>query len=378
MRTRLLSEARIVTDYIRWIILPTPEALSFYHDDFHISTGLLSPWTTLAGILCLFALVGVALQLRRRQPLLSLGLLLYLGCHLLTGTILPLELIYEHRNYFASLGLLLAVIPPLVALPISTHKAPPLWLTRRALLGGLFAIWIGLTAITATAWSNPLRLAEELAGRAPDSPRAQYELGRTYIIYSRYDPASPFTRMAYAPLERAAALPKSSILPEQALIFMNARMHLPLREAWWDSLIGKLQARKPGVQDESSLAALTDCQRNGLCDLPPQKMIEAFVSALDHRAPSPRLLATYADYAWNVLSDQPLALRMIAQCVSGAPHEPAYRITYASMLLASGKPAEAKQQIDALKALNIGGSLDGSIQRLTDRLMYLPADAPNE
>ena len=48
--TRLLSEARIVVDYIVWTLLPTPGALSFYHDNFHISTGLLTPWTTLASI----------------------------------------------------------------------------------------------------------------------------------------------------------------------------------------------------------------------------------------------------------------------------------------------------------------------------------------
>ena len=50
LRTRLLSEARIVVDYMRWTLLPTPNALSFYHDDFHISSGLLTPWTTLASI----------------------------------------------------------------------------------------------------------------------------------------------------------------------------------------------------------------------------------------------------------------------------------------------------------------------------------------
>src|SRR3546814_4880875 len=63
--------------------------------------------------------------------------------------------------------------------------------------------WTTLTAITAYAWGNPLRLAEDLVARAPMSPRAQYELGRTYIIYSHYDPASPFTRLAYSPLEKA-------------------------------------------------------------------------------------------------------------------------------------------------------------------------------
>ncbi len=38
--TRLLSELRVVVDYMGWTLLPTPSALSFYHDDFSISTGL--------------------------------------------------------------------------------------------------------------------------------------------------------------------------------------------------------------------------------------------------------------------------------------------------------------------------------------------------
>ncbi len=111
LHTRLLSEARIVSDYIGWTLLPTPGALSFYHDDFAVSTGLLSPWTTLAGIALLASMAAMAVLVRHRRPLVALGLALYLGCHLLTGTVLPLELIYEHRNYFASFGLLLAVIP---------------------------------------------------------------------------------------------------------------------------------------------------------------------------------------------------------------------------------------------------------------------------
>src|SRR6185312_12970333 len=117
MGTRLLSEARIVVDYIGWTLLPTPPALSFYHDDFNVSTGLLSPWTTLACMLVLVALVAFAVWVRKRQPLLALGIALFLGCQLLTGTILPLELIYEHRNYFASYGLLLAIVPLLAAPP---------------------------------------------------------------------------------------------------------------------------------------------------------------------------------------------------------------------------------------------------------------------
>jgi hypothetical protein len=290
MGTRLLSEARIVADYIVWTLLPTPHALSFYHDDFRISTGLLSPWTTLASVVVLAVVVAGVFALRKRRPLAALGLALYLGCHLLTGTILPLELIYEHRNYFASFGLLLALMP-LLAAPrelagehantaararsLVFERPLPLSLPRHVLLAGLLALWTTQTATTAYAWGDPLRLAQDLSVRAPGSPRAQYELGRTYIIYSHYDPDSVFTREAYAPLERAMQLPDSSILPEQALIFMNARMHLPIKDAWWSSLIAKLKAHKPGVQDESSLGALTQCAREGLCQLPTQPMLDA-------------------------------------------------------------------------------------------------------
>jgi hypothetical protein len=364
--TRLLSEARIVVDYIIWTLLPTPHALSFYHDNFIISTGLWHPWTTLPCIVILAAMALLVPVLRKRWPLVSLGIALFFGAHLLTATILPLELVYEHRNYFASFGLLLAVIP---LLTIGIWRQAPQWtqsfvLARSTALVTLMLLWTFETAITAIAWGSPLSLAESLASRAPNSPRAEYELGRTYIIYSHYDPSSPFTALAYAPLERAAALPHSSILPEQALIFMNARMHLPLKDAWWDSMIEKLKSRPAGVQDESSLGALTECSRDHGCDLPPRRMIDAYLAALSHPNPSARLLSMYGDYAWNILGDHELGLRMADAAVKASPNEPAYRITRIRMLAAQGRDTEAKQALRQLKSLNIGGRLNDDLTQL--------------
>ncbi|MBD8880531.1 hypothetical protein IHE49_08550 [Rhodanobacter sp. 7MK24] len=361
--SRLLSEARIVCGYLAWTLLPTPHALSFYHDQVRVSTGLLTPWTTLASLLGLIALVAAMFRLRRRQPLVALGIALYLGCHLLTGTILPLELVYEHRNYFASLGVLLAVVPWLAE--AGREATAWLWL-RRIALASLMLWWTVLTAITAFAWSNPLRLAQELAERAPDSPRAQYELGRTYIIYSHYDPASLYTRLAYAPLEKAASFPESSILPQQALIFMNSRMGLPLKTEWWDSMIAKLKERPPGVQDESSLVALVQCSRDGACPLPTDRMIQAFQAALAH--PTPRLQAAYADYAWNVLDDHALGIRMIESAVKGAPSEPAYQVTMIRMLASQEQRDEAIKALNRLRLLDTGGRLDSQLGELSNLL----------
>jgi hypothetical protein len=377
--TRLLSETRIVVDYIGWTLLPTPGALSFYHDNFRVSTGLLSPWSTLTSLILLICLAGSAVWLRRRLPLVALGIALFLGCQVLTATILPLELIYEHRNYFASFGLLLVVVPPLVIFKqvpetINDTRKVALPLFCGILLGGMLLLWTAETTFTAVAWGESLRLAENLANRAPDSPRAQYELGRTYIIYSGYDPNSPYTQLAYAPLARSAALPGSSILPEQALIFMNSRMHLPLKDAWWSSMIAKLKARQSGVQDDSSLAALVSCELDGSCELPANRMKEAFQAALTHPSPSARLQATYSDYAWNVLGDKQLALEMINGAVKAAPNESAYRITQIRMLVAQGYPAQARDALTELRRLNIGGQLDGSLKELST----LPGMQPSE
>lgn len=387
LRTRLLSEARVVVDYVMWTLLPTPHSLSFYHDNFVISAGLLKPWTTLASVIFLALLVTLAIWLRKSRPLAALGLGLFLGCQLLTATVIPLELIYEHRNYFASFGLLLAIIPRLTASAESSeidtsianpngHRAGLLkrgmagWknqslaLPRYVLTGGLLICWTSLTAITAYTWGNPLRLAEDLSIRAPDSPRAQYELGRTYIIYSHYDASSPFTPLVYAPLEKAAALPDSSILAEQALIFFNARMHRPLKDVWWKSMIAKLTARKSTVQDESSLSALTRCANDYSCDLPVPHMMAAFGAALSHPNPSPRLLATYSDYVWHQLNDHDLGERMIADAVRAAPNEPAYQITLIRMLVAIGRTSEARVALNQLTTLNIGGRLNPSLEEL--------------
>lgn len=366
LSTRLMSEARIIPSYAIWTLLPTPGALSFYHDNFHISTGPLSPWTTIVGFIAILIMLGMGLGLRKRMPLLALGLQLFIGCHLLTGTILPLELIYEHRNYFASIGLLLALVPALSATLNEQDRA--MLFARRISLAALWILWAGFTTLTAQAWGNPLTLAEELAARAPDSPRAQYELGRTYIIYSNYDPGSPFTRMAYAPLERAATLPGSSILPEQALIFMNSRMHLPLKESWWNTMTGKLKARAPTVQDESSLSALVQCSRTGQCDLPKQQMVDAFLAALSHPRPGARILASYSDYAWSVLDDKSLGLRMAIEALHTNPNEPAYHITVIRMLIAQGRLDDARQAIKSLELLNYGGRLNSSIADLRSRL----------
>lgn len=371
---RLLSEARIVVDYVSWTIFPTHD-LSFYHDDFVISRGLFAPWTTAACMALLVLTIAAIWFGRRRAQVATLGAALFFACHTLTATVLPLELIYEHRNYFASFGLLLALFSVLLGWMgrASTTR------TSRQLGVAVIVIALGawsiVTAGTAYAWGEPLRLARELADRGPASARAQYELGRMYVILSGYKATSPYTPLAYAPLQRSAAIPGSSILAEQALIFLNARMSAPIDPSWWDSITRKLKARVATVQDESSLDALATCQRDNRCNLPVERMVEAFMAAVSHPNPSARLLAIYGSYAWNSMDDNELARRLLAESVAKAPREPAYRSTLIRMQLDDGLVGPARENLAVLRHMDHAGELAGDIADI-EKSMPKPPDAP--
>ncbi len=343
MATRLLSEARVVVDYIGWTLLPLPQALSFYHDDFVISRGLLSPWTTLASLLFLVLLAALLPWLARRSPVTALGIALFLGAHLLTGTVLPLELIFEHRNYFASFGLLLALVPWL------SRPALPFMSARRIILGVLLLWWIGLTAWTAHAWGEPLRLARELAVRAPDSPRAQFGYGRELLTRSGYDLQSPLLAQAFSVLDQAGAMPGSSILPEETLILTYSLMQKTAETRWWDRLIAKLAAKAPSSEDVDALAALVGCARDRRCRLPHASMQAALDAAESHPRRNAKLLTIRGDWAWSVLGDRTTGERYASAAVDAQPNDADARITLIRMNIVIGNLAKAQQQLDALR-----------------------------
>lgn len=367
---RLLTEARVLVAYIAWTFIPLPGWLSFYHDHFPVSTGLTQPWTTLPALVVIAAWAALIFVVRRRRPLLALGLAWYLAAHSLTGTILPLELVFEHRNYFASYALLLAALPLLWPLPDTSADAQSVPERRptQLLVGALLVFWSLFTALSALAWSHPLRLAVELAGRAPHSPRAQYELGRTALVLSAYDPHSPLIETAQQAFETAARLPGASILPEQALIYMNARMNRPIAENWWQHMFEKIRAHPPSAEEDGAIMALTRCARDGDCALPVDKMIELYATALSHPNPRAGLLIAYGDYAWNVLHDPALAERLVRDAVAAAPREHTYRITLIKMLIATGQTEAARAELATLERQNRLGDLDAVLAPLYDAL----------
>jgi len=105
---RLLTEPRVLLFYLFQIFYPIESRFSLEHE-VQLSSGLLSPVTTLFAILMIFLLVVTAVLLRRKIPFVSFAILFYFMNHFVESTILPLEIIFEHRNYLPSMFIFLPV-----------------------------------------------------------------------------------------------------------------------------------------------------------------------------------------------------------------------------------------------------------------------------
>lgn len=163
---RLLTQARVVCDYLSLLWLPHPYTPGLFNDAFALSTGLLSPPSTLLAIAFLAALLGGAIALRRRAPAWSLAILFYFAGQLLESSVIPLELYYEHRNYLPAMPMFWPLALWL------TGDGAVIWL-RRALMLVLPLMLAGMTFMRADLWGNAQQQAILWAAKNPASPRAQ-------------------------------------------------------------------------------------------------------------------------------------------------------------------------------------------------------------
>ena len=169
---RVLTEARIVWFYIFQIFVPNVSWLTFYHDDFVISTDLLTPPSTLLAVLGRIVLVALAAIIVRRAPLVGFGIFWFYGGHLLESTMFPLELIFEHRNYLPMFGLYVAVLAlPFYLNGLAGHAKRFILCIAILIAGAAFA-----TSIRAVNWGSPLRVIVE-AEHKPNSARANFDAG---------------------------------------------------------------------------------------------------------------------------------------------------------------------------------------------------------
>jgi tetratricopeptide (TPR) repeat protein len=325
---RLLTQPRVLWHYLSLVALPLPSRL---HLDYAwpVSTGLLSPPTTLPALLGVFGLAGWAVALRRTAPLATLAVGWFLVALSIEQSVLPIDLVFEHRLYFSALGLFLlagwaAASFRFAGRPVGAWAAVAL---AAALAAGTHA--------RNEVWRDPARLYADPAAAAPGRSRSLVNAGRELIRQGKLDEAERVLR-------RALALDPSEVLARAHLgrIAME-RGRLEEAATWLRSAV------VAGCDDPKvSLALGTALRRLGRLDEARQAYRHAL--ALDPRFTDARVhLAIVADAA----GDRAGALATLDQALAMDPGS-ALALMNRALWRAEGGQDEAALA-DALAALRL-------------------------
>ena len=189
LRERLLTELRIVPYYLSLIFYPLPQRLSMAHD-IALSHSLFRPISTFLSILLIGFLLFISVWRLKRNPIFSFAILFFFLNQLIESTVIPLELIFEHRNYLPSLFIFWPVVSGIEYLVFRTFRDRKIMAV--CLQGGLLVLVLLFCTSTFSrnsAWRTEATLWSDARYKAPGRARPLFNLGEIAENDQRFDTA---------------------------------------------------------------------------------------------------------------------------------------------------------------------------------------------
>jgi len=273
---RLMTEARVLFYYLRLFFIPSLSELALFHDDFVISTGLLEPVTTMLSLLGLALITAAALRVYKIAPLWWFAWGWFLLSHMLESTVLNLELVHEHRNYFATLGF--ALLIPWLAWSASLK-------IRRYVFVGV-AFFLALFAFTtwqrADLWGNPYAHVAFEAKAHPQSWRAHFYLGSQHFKAFHMTEERQYVELAREEMERATQSYKPKNTPWISILLIDDVLGKPTDPDILAYLKKNLREGMIFNNDAPSLFVFADRQLKKWNRTMPVETMELFAAALEN------------------------------------------------------------------------------------------------
>ncbi|HEX6549503.1 MAG TPA: tetratricopeptide repeat protein, partial [Gammaproteobacteria bacterium] len=334
---RLLSEPRILFDYLSMLLWPTPDRMGFFHDDVMLSTSIIHPLTTLLSLLGLITLAASAWIARKRFPLYAAGVAIFLIGQSMESSFVALQLMFEHRNYLPGFGVFLGI----------TALGGRLLERRSQLLqGGLAAaILVSLTLLLAVRvmyWSSDLTLYTAAVRAHPKSDAAVAGLAQTYLDSGKPDAA----------LQVLAAHKSFGAQLQRA--YIECRMHGNLPATRFASLLNMPMGHL-GSYPVTGLAMLGGLGIKKQCQLPDaaySRLIDR-AAEIDTTGPSLRyMLYIYSGYYHQRLNQLPQAIIAMQNAHRMSPNTPVPLILSARWYLQAGDPIRATNQLEQASSID--------------------------
>ncbi len=186
---RVMTQPRVILLYLSLILFPLPNRLSIVHDVV-ISRSLFEPWTTFVSIAVVFFLIGFGLTQLRKRPILGFGLLFFFLNHLVESTILPLEMVFEHRNYLPTMFLFFPVSAALVGVAnYYRDKKRFVYLMEISFISILIICLCGMTYLRNMVWATEKTLWEDALVKAPKNDKPLQNMAAYYKRIGQMDKA---------------------------------------------------------------------------------------------------------------------------------------------------------------------------------------------
>ncbi len=202
---RLLTQVHVIFFYTKLIILPQLGDMSLYHDYFPITKSL--NLATILFSIILATIIAISICIKHRHPIIALGIAWFLISHLMESTFIPLEMVFEHRNYLAAYGLLLPIAYYLTTPKIDKTSV---FIMRLALILFILALLLMQTTLRAHAWSSKESLLLITEIDHPNSSRVQSELATLFLLQNNIPAGLAYLNRAesLAPLDPGVDLHK--------------------------------------------------------------------------------------------------------------------------------------------------------------------------
>lgn len=182
MMERVLTEGRVVVWYASLLLWPAPSRMSIEHD-FQLSTSLFNPLTTLPAMILVAVMGWLILRYRKRYPLLSYGGAWFLMNLVIESSVVPLELVFEHRLYLPSAGFCLAMgylFTDLLGYLLANRSVRDVLILNSCCFALVFSALTLLTFLRNEAWSDNVSIYQDAVLKAPNNPRARANLAVAY------------------------------------------------------------------------------------------------------------------------------------------------------------------------------------------------------
>jgi len=229
MGQRLLTQPRVVLQYLTLFVVPHPSRLNLDH---HVetSTSLLQPVSTLPSLLALAGLLIAAAWLARRHRLLAFTIFWFLGNLVIESSAIALEMMFEHRAYMPTM------LVPLALLSLCWPRTGRT--TAAVVVLTLLTLVLSAWTIQRNAtWTDRLTLWQDVVRKSPYKLRAHNNLSALAIDLNRSDLALQHAGQAIqiapgnadAHYNHGTALLRAGRLEEAAASLQEALRHDPLK-----------------------------------------------------------------------------------------------------------------------------------------------------